>query len=70
MHRQLTGWKSFRNYFKDNDWEVVEDPVNADMIIANTCAYDKLHEDTSVQDIEELKNMMPSNMSPHFFSQR
>ena len=34
---------------------MVEDPAKADMIIANTCAYDKLHEDTSVQDIEELK---------------
>ena len=51
----LLDGKSFRTYFKDNDWEVVEDPAKADMIIANTCAYDKLHEDTSVQDIEELK---------------
>jgi MiaB/RimO family radical SAM methylthiotransferase len=51
----LLDGKSFRNYFKENNWEVVEDPAKADMIIANTCAYDKLHEDTSVQDIEELK---------------
>jgi MiaB/RimO family radical SAM methylthiotransferase len=51
----LLDGKSFRNYFKENNWEVVEDPAKADMIIANTCAYDKLHEDTSVLDIEELK---------------
>ncbi len=51
----LLDGKSFRNYFKENNWEVVDDPAKADMIIANTCAYDKLHEDNSVQDIEELK---------------
>lgn len=51
----LLDGKSFRNYFKENGWEVVQDPAEADIIIANTCAYDKVHEDTSVADIEELK---------------
>jgi len=51
----LLDGKSFRNYFKENGWEIVQDPAEADMIIANTCAYDKVHEDKSVADIEDLK---------------
>ena len=51
----LLDGKSFRNYFKENGWEIVQDPAKADIIIANTCAYDKVHEDISVADIEELK---------------
>jgi len=51
----LLDGKSFRNYFKENGWEVVHDPAEADMIIANTCAFDKAHEDISIADIEELK---------------
>ncbi len=51
----LLDGKSFRMYFKENGWEVVEDPADADIILANTCAFDKQHEDTSITDIEELK---------------
>ncbi len=51
----LLDGKSFRNYFKENGWEIVEDPAKADLIIANTCAFDKRHEDISISDIEELK---------------
>jgi threonylcarbamoyladenosine tRNA methylthiotransferase CDKAL1 len=51
----LLDGKSFRNYFKDNGWEVVQNPAEADIILANTCAYDKEHEDSSVKDINELK---------------
>ena len=47
--------KSFRAYFEQNGWQVVQDPQEADVIIANTCAYDQKHEDISVADIEELK---------------
>lgn len=51
----LLDGKSFRNYFKENGWEIVSDPAQADMIIANTCAFDKKHEDISMADIEDLK---------------
>ena len=51
----LLDGKSFRNYFKENGWEIVNDPSQADIILANTCAFDKKHEDTSITDIEELK---------------
>jgi tRNA A37 methylthiotransferase MiaB len=51
----LLDGKSFRNYFKENGWEIVQDPAQADLIIANTCAFDKRHEDISVADIQELK---------------
>jgi len=51
----LLDGKSFRNYFNENGWEIVRDPAEADLIIANTCAFDKEHEDISVTDIEELK---------------
>lgn len=51
----LLDGKSFRLYFEENGWEVVHDPAQADIILANTCAFDKKHEDTSIADIEELK---------------
>jgi MiaB/RimO family radical SAM methylthiotransferase len=51
----LLDGKSFRNYFKENGWEIVKDPAEADIIIANTCAFDKRHEDISIADIEDLK---------------
>ena len=51
----LLDGKSFRNYFKENGWEVVQRPEDADLIIANTCAFDKEHEDISIADIEDLK---------------
>jgi tRNA A37 methylthiotransferase MiaB len=51
----LLDGKSFRNYFKENGWEIVKDPAQADIILANTCAFDKKHEDISISDIEELK---------------
>ncbi len=58
----LLDGKSFRQYFKDNGWEIVKDPAEADMIIANTCAYDKVHEDRSVEDIEELKKFKKAQL--------
>ncbi len=51
----LLDGKSFRHYFQENGWEIVQDPAQADLIIANTCAFDKQHEDISITDIEELK---------------
>jgi len=51
----LLDGKSLRNYFQENGWEVVQNPAEADIIIANTCAFDKAHEDISITDIEELK---------------
>ena len=51
----LLDGKSFKNYFKENGWEIVDDPSQADIILANTCAYDKKHEDISIKDIEKLK---------------
>ncbi|RLC29078.1 hypothetical protein DRH13_06235 [Candidatus Woesebacteria bacterium] len=51
----LLDGKSFSNYFKENGWEIVKHPAEADLILANTCAFDKRHEDISIADIEELK---------------
>ena len=51
----LLDGKSFSNYFKENEWEIVKHPAEADLILANTCAFDKRHEDISIADIEELK---------------
>ena len=51
----LLDGKSYKQYFAENEWEIVQDPAEADLILANTCAFDKQHEDTSVSDIEELK---------------
>jgi threonylcarbamoyladenosine tRNA methylthiotransferase CDKAL1 len=51
----LLDGKSFRMYFEENGWKVVQDPAEADIIVANTCAFDKIHEDTSIADIEDLK---------------
>ena len=51
----LLDGKSYKQYFAENEWEIVQDPADADLILANTCAFDKQHEDTSVADIEELK---------------
>jgi len=51
----LLDGKSFRNYFKELGWEIVRNPAEADLILANTCAFDKRHEDISIADIEELK---------------
>jgi MiaB/RimO family radical SAM methylthiotransferase len=51
----LLDGKSFRNYFKNNGWEIVAEPASADLILINTCAFDKKHEDISIADIKELK---------------
>ncbi len=37
----LLDGKSFSNYFKENEWEIVKHPAEADLILANTCAFDK-----------------------------
>ena len=59
----LLDGKSYKQYFADNNWEIVKDPAEADLILANTCAFDKQHEDTSVADIEELKKFKCNNMT-------
>ncbi len=51
----LLDGKSFRLYFEENGWQVVNKPEEADIILANTCAFDKKHEDISIADVEELK---------------
>jgi len=51
----LLDGKSFKKYFEENGWQIVQSPADADMILVNTCAFDKAHEDISVSDIEDLK---------------
>jgi len=51
----LLDGKSFKKYFEENGWQIVHSPAEADLILVNTCAFDKAHEDISVGDIEDLK---------------
>ena len=58
----LLDGKSFRNYFKENGWGIVQDPSEAEIILLNSCAFDKKHEDISIADIEELMKYKGSQL--------
>lgn len=43
------------DYLKQNRYTIVDDPKAADLIVVNTCAFDKISEDSSIEQINELK---------------
>jgi len=58
----LLDGKSFANYCGENGWVVVDSPDKADMILLNTCAFDKKHEDISISDINNLKKFSAAEL--------
>ncbi len=48
------------NYLEANDYSITESPKEANYIIVNTCAVDKISEDRSINVIDNLKKQNPN----------
>ena len=53
------GGQRLVNYFRMNGYESVTDPRAADLIVLNTCAFDKTSEDSSIERIKKFKEINP-----------
>ncbi|MBM3712280.1 MAG: radical SAM protein [Actinobacteria bacterium] len=46
----------FKEFFKRNGWKIVNDASEADLILFNSCAFNKIEEDYSIKKIIQFKN--------------
>lgn len=50
-----------KKFFEENGYDVVGDPEHADLIVYNTCAFDRPREDTSMRGVGELQDRLRPN---------